>query len=350
MDSAIPLWPYAYGGPAGIGTIRTRPEDFIVQEQLGFIPSGNGEHVFLQIQKIGENTEFVARQLARFAGVRQRDIGYAGLKDRNAVTSQWFSVWLPGKADPDWQLLTTESMTVLQATRHNKKLKRGALAGNHFQILIRDYSGGREQLTRQLNAIKIGGMPNYFGEQRFGHSGCNVGKAIALFRGKKMGREQRGLYLSAARSFIFNHILASRVNLGNWHKALDGDVFMFASSNTWFHSAQADADINRRLVSLEIHPTGSLWGVGEQDVSAEAFSLEQSVVDQYPELAQGLLNFKVARGRRALRVKVTNLNWSISENQVRFDFILPAGSYATALLREIADSGQSMDGNPQILI
>ena len=207
----IPVWPYVYGQPSGQGKIRSVPEDFIVKENLAFEPSGAGEHAFLQIEKTGENTDYVARQLARFANVRQRDVSFAGLKDRHAVTTQWFSVWLPGKADPDWTQFETDSMKVLQSVRHARKLKRGVLSGNSFKLIIRDWQGDQDKTIRQLEAIKANGIANYYGAQRFGNEGQNVNKALAMFQGAKVGREQRSLYLSAARSYLFNQILAYRV-------------------------------------------------------------------------------------------------------------------------------------------
>jgi len=339
----LPVWPYVYGGPKSSGVIRAVPADFIVKEQLVFEPSGSGEHVFLHIEKTGGNTEFVARQLAKFAGVKQRDIGYAGLKDRNAVTTQWFSVWLPGKEALDWGQLGDGQINVLQIIRHHKKLKRGALAGNAFQITIRDWQGDPEETQRQLSAIKANGIANYFGEQRFGHGGHNMDKAIALFQGKKTSRADRSLCLSAARSWLFNHLLARRVNLANWNKALAGDVFLFASSNACFHAEPEDAEVIRRLAAKEIHPSGVLWGVGRPDVSAEALMLEQTVIDEFAGLAQGLLDFKVERGRRALRVNVADLSWAFGEKQLHLSFSLPAGSYATGLLREAVDYRLELD-------
>ena len=132
----LPEWPYAYGGPSASGEIKALPDDFIVDEMLSFMPEGSGEHVFLHIEKSGENTEYVARLLARHAGVRQRDVSFAGMKDRHGRTRQWFSVWLPGKIEPDWADLETESLRILQTVRHARKLKRGVLAGNQFKTLI----------------------------------------------------------------------------------------------------------------------------------------------------------------------------------------------------------------------
>lgn len=334
----IPVWPHAYGGPSGRGAIRRLPEDFLVDERLSFEPSGSGEHVFLLLENTGENTEFVARQLARFSGARQRDIGYAGLKDRHAVTTQWFSVWLPGKQDPDWSKFESDTVKVLQAVRHARKLKRGVLAGNRFEVLIRDWQGDKERLAEQLTAIETGGIPNYYGEQRFGRQGQNVGKALALFKGARVERELRSLYLSAVRSFLFNQVLARRVRDRNWDRALVGDALMLTHSQSFFRAYRIDAILENRANSCEIHPTGVLWGKGRADVIADALALEQSVIERFPELAQGLIDQGVAVDRRALRVCVEALRWQfVADDQLKLSFSLPAGSFATALLREIIE-------------
>lgn len=337
---AIPIWPYAYGEPCGTGKIRVIPDDFIVSENLSFQPSGNGEHVFLQMTKTGENTDYLARQLARFAGVRQRDIGYAGLKDRNAVTTQWFSVWLPGKADPDWRLLDSASVKVNQAIRHDRKLKRGVLAGNRFEITIRDYQGDRDDTLSRLAQIKKEGVPNYYGEQRFGHQGRNVENALALFNGMKVAREQRSLYFSAARSFLFNQILAERVRQQNWNQAIPGDVVIFNRSNSWFKAEFPDADIVRRLDEKILHPAGTLWGKGESQTADAAKDVERQVIELFPELAQGLIASSVEQSVRPMRLVVAELDWQFKDsNDLLLSFNLPAGSYATAVLREIVDYG-----------
>jgi tRNA pseudouridine13 synthase len=332
----IPVWPYVCGGPSGIGKIRSLPEDFIVKENLSFEPSGAGEHAFLQIEKKGENTEYVARQLARFANVRQRDVSYAGLKDRHAVTTQWFSVWLPGKADPDWTQFESDSVKVLQAIRHARKLKRGVLSGNSFKLLIRDWQGDQEKTIQQLELIKANGIANYFGSQRFGNEGQNVSKALAMFEGAKAGREQRSIYLSAARSYLFNLILAERITRANWNQPIAGDTYQFDLSHSCFQSEQPDAEIIRRLAAKEIHPTGVLWGRGNADVSTDALAIEQAVIDKHQLLAQGLVANAVDRDRRALRVNVQDLQWRFVDGEtLELDFTLPAGSYATSVLREI---------------
>jgi tRNA pseudouridine13 synthase len=334
----IPVWPYVYGQPSGVGKIRSVPEDFIVKENLAFEPSGAGEHVFLLIEKTGENTDYVARQLARFANVRQRNVSFAGLKDRHAVTTQWFSVWLPGKADPDWTQFDTGSIKVLHTVRHARKLKRGVLSGNSFKLIIRDWQGDKDKTIRQLEAMKVSGIANYYGSQRFGNEGQNVNKALAMFQGAKVGREQRSLYLSAARSYLFNQILAYRVTRKSWNQPVAGDTYMFDLSHSCFKSELPDAEIIRRLDAKEIHPTGALWGRGEAGVSADTLSIEQGIIDAYPLLAEGLIACAVDNDRRALRVNVQDLRWQfVNDKVLALGFTLPAGSYATSVLREIIE-------------
>ena len=333
----IPNWAYAYGSPSGKGEIRTLPKDFIVEETLAFEPSGSGEHIFLQIQKTGENTEYVARQLARFANVRQRDIGFAGMKDRHAITTQWFSVWLPKGDEPDWQNFETDGFKILSITRHARKLKRGALANNRFELTIRQWQGDKAKTIEQLTAIKNHGVPNYYGTQRFGHGGQNVTKALAMFEGAKVGHEQRSLYLSAARSFLFNHILSGRIEHESWATGLDGDVFMIDGSHSCFPCDEMDDDIRARLAQNALHPTGVLFGKGESRLTALARELEQNQLKIFLELTSGLIAFGLENDRRALRVNVSNLTWEFGDDDatLKLKFNLPAGSYATAVLREI---------------
>lgn len=329
-------WPNAYDGPYGSGLIRQIPEDFVVEEVLPFSPSGDGEHLFLFIEKRGENTEYVARQLSKFTGVLARDIGYAGLKDRHAVTRQWFSLWLPGKANPDWQCWDQANITLIAIARHHKKLRRGVLTGNKFSLMVRQWEGDVEQTETLLKAIAKTGIANYYGEQRFGHGGKNIEKAQLLFQGKSFNRNQRSLYLSAARSFIFNGILARRIELNNWNQIVVGDVLQFDGSNSFFQTDTIDRDVAVRVAGLEIHPTGCLWGRGEVLVHAESWRIEQAVLSQHIELKEGLEAMGLQLGRRALRVRVEGLSWDfVDAKTLTLSFFLPAGSYATALLKEI---------------
>jgi tRNA pseudouridine13 synthase len=335
-QATLPNWAYAYGGPQSEGIIRKAPDDFIVNEIQSFELSGVGEHAFLLIEKCGENTEFVARALARFAGVRQRDVSYAGLKDRHARTTQWFSVWLPGKPDPDWAELNSDDIKILQSKRHSRKLKRGSLAGNQFILRIQEWQGDKAVLEQQLQVIKEQGVPNYFGEQRFGRNGNNISRALALFAGEKTSRNQRGMYLSAARSYLFNHIVSARVADKSWNHAIAGDVLMFDDSHSFFQAEVLDESIVQRVAQLELHPTAVLWGKGESQVSGEMALLEQKTIQQFDDLVQGLIAFGLEQDRRALRSHVKELQWNfIGDGCLELSFSLNAGSYATAVLREI---------------
>ena len=328
--------PYAFGGPAMTGCLKQQTDDFIVDELLPFQPEGSGEHCFLQIEKCHENTEYIARLLARHAGVRQRDIGYAGLKDRHGRTRQWFSVWLPGKADPDWQALESERLQILAVSRHPRKLKRGVLLGNRFGLRIRQLQGDRARLEQQLQAIAAQGFPNYFGEQRFGHQGRNLQQALAMFAGSKVKREQRSIYWSAARAYVFNCILAERVRGQCWSRGLSGEVLQLADSHSFFTAPHIDQALDNRLQTFDLHPTGALWGLGLNPASGEALAIEQAVILAYPELAQGLEAAGLEQDRRALRVRPLELRWQwLADDELSLAFQLPAGSYATVLAREI---------------
>jgi len=341
-QTELPHWAPAYGGAQSTGIIRRSADDFIVNEIQLFELSGEGEHAFLHIEKCGENTDFIARLLSRFAGVRQRDVSYAGLKDRHARITQWFSVWLPGKPDPDWSELNSDTLKVLQATRHSRKLKRGSLAGNQFILKIRDWKGNKELLEQQLNSIKEQGVPNYFGEQRFGREGANINKALALFAGAKLSRNLRGMYLSAARSYLFNQIVSQRVQNATWDQALEGDLLMFTDSHSFFKADLSDSTVSERIQSLDIHPTAALWGKGELETSQTVAEIENQAVSEHSEIAKGLIKFGLEQDRRAMRSQVKDLQWQFLDAEcLELQFSLNAGSYATAVLREIIDTSTS---------
>lgn len=330
--------PFAFGGPTGTGRLRTVPEDFIVRELPICEPDGAGEHVWLWVRKRSANTEWVARQLARFAGVTPRDVSYAGLKDRHAVTEQWFSIQLPGKADPDWAVAQIEGVEIVRAARHSRKLKRGALRGNAFELRVRALSGTRAAVDERLHAIAARGMPNYFGEQRFGRDGGNLSAAAAMLRGEgpRLERHIRSLYLSAARSFLFNTVLAARVRDGSWERAIPGDALQLDGRRAWFIADADDQDIVTRVRALDVHPTGPLWGRGTLESQAAARSLEETCLAPFADWCAGLERAGLEQDRRALRVRVSDLAWDWqADDSLSLRFALPSGSYATAVLREL---------------
>lgn len=329
-------WPCAHGGPPLAGLMRVQPEDFVVEEDLGFDPDGSGEHVFLRVEKRGANTDFVARELARFAGVGPEAVGYAGLKDRHAVTRQTFSVHLPGRADPDWGVLQHAEFRVLAGARHGRKLKRGALRGNAFALRLRAVQGDREAAAGVLAAIAARGVPNYFGEQRFGRGGDNVERARAMLASRRrVPRHLHGLLLSAARSALFNAVLARRVTAGCWDRALDGEVWMLDGSHSVFGPEPFGPQLQSRLEAGDIHPTGPMWGAGELRSRGEVAALERAVAAEEPELVAGLEREGLRQERRSLRLRPQGLESHWDGEDLCLAFTLPAGAYATGVVREL---------------
>ena len=328
------------------GSIKSSNEDFRVDEIMPIKPSGNGEHLWLLIQKSGCNTEWLARQLAEIAAIKPMAVSYAGLKDRHAVTTQWFSMHLPGCDDPDLSTLESDEISVIKAVRHNRKLKRGVLAGNRFTILIKDLSAKPELLEARLKTIQATGVPNYFGEQRFGHQMNNLSKAEQMFSGarRKMKKHQRGIYLSAARSWVFNQVCSQRVKEKSWNTAIAGDVFSLDGKTACFMDDGSD-DINQRITSAAIHPTGAMWGQGESMAKDVCLALEREVASRYSVFTEGLERAGLRQERRPLRLMVKHLNWAfINHSTLSISFELPAGAYATTVLRELADiSSQTFD-------
>lgn len=342
LQAAVTGLACAHGGPPVRGRIRAAAEDFRVIELPQVEPAGEGEHAWLLIRKRGENTATVASELARLAGVPPRDVGYAGLKDRHAVTEQWFSVHLPGRSDPDWQTLDSGSITLLHSTRHTRKLRRGALLGNAFRLRVRGLAGGLDALHERLQQVAAAGVPNYFGEQRFGLGGSNLVTAVRLFDGAslRLSRHKRGLALSSARAFLFNRVLGQRVVDGSWNRLLPGEAVQLAGSHSFFAAGEVDAELERRLREGDIHPSGPLAGRGDPPVSGECRQLESDCLAPYAVMTRGLAAAGLKQERRALRVIARDMTWSWPVgDELLLEFSLPAGCYATSVLRELVQAG-----------
>ena len=337
-DPTIPL-PYAHGGPVVRGCLRSSPADFVVEEELGYQASGDGEHLFLTVRKRGRNTQEVARAIAKLAGVPQVAVGYAGLKDRHAVTTQHFTVQLPGREAPDWSSLEDDSLQILSAQRHHRKIRRGSLRGNRFLIRVAAIQGDRDLAEERLHRILADGVPNYFGSQRFGHEGQNLARVAELFagRGRRPNREQRSLLLSAARSHLFNQVLQARVAGNCWDQAIDGDVMVLSGPQRQFMYDPEDATIGPRLAELDIHPTGPLCGRPSRALQAatNARLIEDQTLAPWGEWMDGLARLGLDADRRALRLGVTDMRWSWEGDSLELGFSLVAGAYATAVVREI---------------
>ncbi|MGD8311848.1 MAG: tRNA pseudouridine(13) synthase TruD [Gammaproteobacteria bacterium] len=341
LADAIHSLARAWGRPPATGRLRLTPGDFAVREIPLLQPAGAGEHVWLLIRKCGENTQQVAQQLAKLADVPLRDVSFAGLKDRQAVTEQWFSVRLPGRDAPDWAAVNSDTLKVIEHARHSRKLRRGALRGNRFRICIRAVAGERAAIERRLQRIAGNGVPNYFGEQRFGRQGGNLRTADRLFANPRvrLSRNQRGLALSAVRAFLFNQVLSQRVSDGTWNLAIAGDAMQLAGSHSFFVAGTVDSGLSDRVASHDIHPTGPLHGKGDPPVQAACRALEDRVLCDYPTRLQGLESAGLRKERRALRLIPSGLEWSWeSDTGLMLEFALPAGGYATCVLRELVSA------------
>ncbi|WP_300314334.1 tRNA pseudouridine(13) synthase TruD [uncultured Psychrobacter sp.] len=350
---------------------KAKPEDFVVNERLEVDFTGEGEHLWLHIKKSGINTAYLAKLLSEWADIPLRDVGYSGLKDRQALTTQWFSLRLPKKQKPDSDFAPVdikehETVKIIAEHWHNKKLNRGTHNANQFVITLRDIEfakdqtlGDKSSVEQHLQTISKTGVPNYFGPQRFGFGGNNIREALNLFarplkstssakkknKRKSAVREQNSMELSAARSLIFNQILAARVQDGSWNTGLNGEVFNLNGSGSIFASEHMDETLQARLASGDIHPTAVMWGAGNDKVAGDAAELENTVVQQdalLAALATGLEQREVKAQRRALRLPVEDLSWRWADEQdgeqtLVLSFTLTTGSFATSVLASVVE-------------
>ncbi|MGM0540928.1 MAG: tRNA pseudouridine(13) synthase TruD [Pseudomonadota bacterium] len=362
---------YAYGQPECLGIYKVLPQDFIVEEQIAYPLSGEGEHLWCWVEKTGENTDWVLQQLAKWAAVSPNKIGVAGQKDRHAVTRQWFSIQLPGLVNPDIDDFKVPNVTILKSVRHHRKLQTGGLSGNRFTVVIRNIqprAGDKtdiiQSLQARLNLIKEQGVPNYYGEQRFGIHGRNLKQGEKLLAGElpKVKRNQKSLYLSSIRSWMFNTLLSERIQQQNWNQLLPGDVLQLEGSNKWFIE-DGSAELAQRVNRLDLHPTGALFGRGNLPTEKSALEIEQSMAERFKTWIAGLDNYGVKQDRRALRLLPLELEWqwiassaeSADALSMAFDklspesdwrttpvlqlsFSLRSGSYATMVMRELLQS------------
>ncbi len=333
---ALPDWAFVAGRPEASGIIRSRPEDFCVWEIPSVEPDSEGNHLWLEIKKTGANTNWVAGQLARCAGVPSREVGYAGMKDRHGVTCQWFSVGLQEARCSDWNRWSIEGVEILQGIRHGRKLRRGTLAGNRFRIVIRQLKGNTDRLLEAIERVALQGAPNYFGDQRFGHGGRNVERAREWLQGGgRIRRNQRSIYLSAARSFLFNQVLSERTRNGSWNRLLDGEAAQLDGRKAVFTCELPDADLERRCRAFDIHPTGPLPGRGDALCLREALALEDVILGPEQALVEALARAGAEAARRSLRVHPAGLESELDDDCLALEFSLPSGAYATSLLREL---------------
>lgn len=326
-------WPRARP-QAGVPVLfKARHEDFRVVELPAGEPAGEGEHLWLRLGKTGVTTPELAGRLARAFGVAEVSVGYAGLKDKHAVTEQWFSVHTPASVD---HLPQMDDVVVLEAARHRRKLRRGELAGNRFEIRLRGLDGQSEdgpsedgRWLEELERVADEGVPNYFGSQRFG--GDNLEQArrwLPHRRRRRLSAFRKGLYLSVLRSYLFNEVLARRVQNGCWNRLVDGDVAMAAAS---FPPAAVDM------------PSGPLWGRGQSPVRGEAAALEAAALAGHEDICEGLEYAGLSHERRSLVLRAPDLAWTRVADGLTLTFTLPPGCYATTLLGEVFELEEPSD-------
>ena len=328
--------PRAHGAPLSPGRLRSEPEDFLVEELLGFEAAGAGQHLLLKVRKRNANTQWIAGELARACHCRPGDVGYAGSKDRRAVATQWFTVPQSRLSPQDWLGIGSAEFEVLEAHRHSRKLPRGALAGNRFVITVRGATVEDAALASRIAVLQARGVPNYFGPQRFGRQGNNLKRLGEDLRALKP--VQRGFILSAARSLVFNAVLAERVADGSWERLEPGDLANLDGRSSHFRVEAIDETLAARLAGLDIHPTGPLWGRGAPPSGARVLEREQRVGAALSAACELVARAGMDQERRSLRLSVRELRWHReggAPDTITLEFRLTRGAYATTVLREI---------------
>lgn len=352
MPLSVPETPAAWGEPLFRAQFKMEPADFQVSEVMNIEFDGQGEHLYLHIEKTSVNTDEIVELLAKVFQVDSKAIGFAGMKDRHAVTTQWFSVATPSNEDP---LIATllefstgdKSARLLEVHRHSRKLRRGAHSANKFVITLKDieplqddpYSVFRSAVDNRIASIERFGFPNYIGPQRFGFGGQNFSRARQWFRQpkKRASRQQRSLWLSAARSAVFNQVCAQRVRSDNWQQLLDGEPAMLDGSKSFFDtSTSTKSELDNRIATFDIHTSAPWWGRGATPAKTDCQEFENSALAEFEEILSGLEKAGLAQERRALRARAVELQarW-VNDSTLELSFLLSPGVFATTLLCEL---------------
>lgn len=343
-------WQYLHGKPRLSGSLKNKTEDFCVEEVLGFDLSNSGEHSFLWIKKTDTNTAFVGELLAKFAKVPLRNIGYAGRKDKYAVTYQWFSIYHANKPIPNWQKFSAQNVEIIKVSKHDKKLKTGALKSNKFKITINlSTSIDTDWLTSRIESIKRLGVPNYFGQQRFGEMRTSDDRLVLngnLLLGEKFiqgeiikNRNKRSMMISALRSWLFNQVVSKRIENEKIHIALWGDVMQLTGSKSYFVCHREDMPtMIDRLNKRDIQITAPMWGSGKQLSKEDAHAFENSVIEDYQMLCDKLSDIGLKQERRALLLYPEAFEYDVKGDILTLRFELPAGAFATSVIREIVNT------------
>jgi tRNA pseudouridine13 synthase len=377
MSLSTSHWRRLHGVSLGNGVLKHTLSDFVVEEQLGFIPSGSGEHIFLWLEKTNLNTAFVAEEIAKFANLPLRNITYAGRKDKFALTRQWFGVHIANFKEPDWNAFNLEGARILEVTRNDRKLRVGVLKSNRFEVTIRNihFNDGfnESDLLQRLEKIKQLGAPNYYGSQRFGEirvsvpndsassevspplvtetnsagvepvksvKGGNLALAEKLIDGEQIrNRNKRSMAISALRSWLFNEVIHQRIEQDCFFKALPGDAMQLSGSNSFFvnDKAEEQAKVDARLAAYDINITAPMWGNGKLHTSQDAKEFELACVSHHKAVTQTLNDLGLKQERRAIRIVPEDFEWHYNDDVLKLSFSLPSGCFATSIVRELMD-------------
>lgn len=344
--------------PLLTASFKQSPEDFQVDEILGFEPDGDGNHWILHVRKVNANTSELIEFLAKSSGCSERDVGFCGLKDRHARTTQWCTIPVGRVTDPvdPWAFPWPETFQLIDAQRHGRKLRRGTHRGNRFRITLRDVLGADPSWPARIDALQKQGFPNYFSEQRFGRNGANLGLVARMGEvggRRRWNRRDRNWGLSTLRALIFNQVLSARLRAGSQNRVMEGDVPNLLGSRSRFVAQNPElADLQDRLVAHDLVLTGPLWGDGPPSSEGSVQAIEMDAANQVLE-AYGrdhwidlLHRWNAEPDRRPLMVVPEQLRAEQDEaaRTLVLSFSLPSGSYATALMRELVELGSSDGG------
>lgn len=338
----IDHWQHQYPKLGISAQLKSTPEDFQVTEILGYEPIGEGEHIYLWVRKTGLNTAYLAEQIAKFTQLPLRAVTYAGRKDKHAQTEQWFSVHFPGKGEFDWATFNEPGAEILKSIRHNKKLRTGVLKGNRFNIMLRQLSK-TSGIDARLQQIQRSGVPNYYGSQRFGSTqhdprGGNLILADKMLNGEAIrNKNKRSMAISALRSWLFNEVLHRRLQNDCFSQALAGDVMQLAGSQSFFCATHIDHSIKQRIAQRDIYLSAPLWGQGQLASQGAALQFENEFAQQHLSITNTLEELGLKQERRAINLFPNDLEWSITNDTLNLSFSLPAGTFATSVLRELLD-------------
>lgn len=329
------------------GRIKVEPEDFEVREIPAYEPSGEGPHYYLRVEKRDVDGRSMVDAIADRYGVDKADIGTAGIKDRRAVTRQWVSIPAHSVDEPRPEFID-EQIEVLRVSRHRNKLGTGHLNGNRFSVWIRDTERSGPELREAVEAVRDRiddiGLPNYYGLQRFGNNNSTLRAGLKwLVKGEKPRTHfLRKMAASAVQSEVFNRVLKYRLEADSWKTVVDGDIFEKTDTGGRFWIDESEREeTQRRLEQREIVVTGPMPGSKRGLADGRAGEIEREHMAQLGIGEEDVHAFgRRGRGtRRPMTIYIDELGVEVDGRDVRLDFELPAGSYATVLMREFMGDG-----------